>query len=59
MITKNIHIINQNQYLIDALKTINSLKIPEPLVLFVIDEENRMVGTLTDGDSPRALIAGG
>ena len=31
---------------------------PEPLVLFVVDEDNRMVGTLTDGDSRRALIAG-
>ena len=58
MITKDIHIINQNQQLIDALKTINSLKMPEPLVLFVVDGEQRMVGTLTDGDSRRALIAG-
>ena len=31
---------------------------PDPLVLFVVDEKNRMVGTLTDGDSRRALIAG-
>lgn len=51
------HIINQNQTLLDALKRITSLS-PEPLVLFVVDDENRMVGTLTDGDSRRALIAG-
>ena len=31
---------------------------PEPLVLFVLDENKRMVGTLTDGDSRRALING-
>ncbi|MDD3945069.1 MAG: nucleotidyltransferase family protein [Bacteroidales bacterium] len=31
---------------------------PEPLVLFVLDSDNRMVGTLTDGDSRRALISG-
>ena len=57
MITDNIHIIKQRFSLIDALRTINSLA-PEPLVLFVVDENNRMVGTLTDGDSRRALIAG-
>lgn len=53
----NNHIINQELTLIDALSRINGLA-PEPLVLFVVDEQNRMVGTLTDGDSRRALIAG-
>ena len=53
----NNHIINQEISLIDALSRINSLA-PNPLVLFVVDDENRMVGTLTDGDSRRALIAG-
>lgn len=51
------HIINQNVTLLEALSRINSLA-PEPLVLFVVDDEQRMVGTLTDGDSRRALIAG-
>lgn len=51
------HIINQNNTLLDALTRINTLY-PDPLVLFVVDSENRMVGTLTDGDSRRALIAG-
>jgi len=53
----NSHLINKNRTLLDALKQINTLY-PDPLVLFVIDDENRMVGTLTDGDSRRALIAG-
>lgn len=53
----NSHLINKNRTLLDALKQINTLY-PGPLVLFVIDDENRMVGTLTDGDSRRALIAG-
>lgn len=57
MITKNIHIINKKLSLIDALSLINSFR-REPLVLFVVDDDNRMVGTLTDGDSRRALIAG-
>lgn len=51
------HIISQNITLLDALVRINSLA-PDPLVLFVVDGEKRMVGTLTDGDSRRALIAG-
>lgn len=51
------HRINQSITLIEALSLINSLR-PEPLVLFVLDDNERMVGTLTDGDSRRALIAG-
>ena len=51
------HITNQNVSLLEALECINRLA-PEPLVLFVVDDNNRMVGTLTDGDSRRALIAG-
>ena len=52
------HIISQEVTLLDALRRINTFKVPEPLVLFVVDEQQRMVGTLTDGDSRRALIAG-
>lgn len=51
------HLISQEITLLEALSRINTLA-PEPLVLFVLDNENRMVGTLTDGDSRRALIAG-
>lgn len=51
------HRINHSISLIEALSQINSLR-PEPLVLFVLDDDERMIGTLTDGDSRRALIAG-
>ena len=51
------HLISQNITLLEALSCINSLA-PEPLVLFVVDDEKRMVGTLTDGDSRRALVGG-
>lgn len=51
------HRINKDITLIEALERINTLR-PEPLVLFVLDNDGRMVGTLTDGDSRRALIAG-
>ena len=51
------HFISKDKTLIEALTSINGLA-PDPLVLFVLDDDNRMVGTLTDGDSRRALIAG-
>lgn len=51
------HLINQNASLLDALTKMNTLA-PEPLVLFVLDDSKCMVGTLTDGDSRRALISG-
>ena len=51
-------IIHENETLLSALKQINRLVMPDPMVLFVIDSRDRMVGTLTDGDSRRALIAG-
>lgn len=51
------HLISRDKSLLEALSIINTLY-PDPLVLFVVDDENRMVGTLTDGDSRRALISG-
>ncbi len=54
---KKNHIVSQNVTLLEALSTINILS-PEPLVLFAIDENGKMIGTLTDGDSRRALISG-
>lgn len=51
------YIIHHNDPLLSALKQINSLA-DHPLVLFVVDDNDCMVGTLTDGDSRRALISG-
>ena len=51
------HIISKGKTLLEALSIINNL-VPDPLVLFVLDDKSRMVGTLTDGDARRALIAG-
>lgn len=51
------YIIHHNQTLLEALTQINDLR-EGPLVLFAVDEEERMVGTITDGDSRRALISG-
>lgn len=52
----DIHII-PDSYKIDALRRINYIA-SGLLVLFVVDDERRMVGTLTDGDVGRALIRG-
>lgn len=51
------YLISQKKTMLEALSIINSIG-NGPLVLFVLDEDQRMVGTLTDGDSRRALIAG-
>ena len=51
------HLISKDITLLEALSAICELA-PEPLVLFVLNENNQMVGTLTDGDSRRALIKG-
>ena len=53
----NKHIISSDIALIEALRRINKLAL-EPLVLLVVNGKEQMVGTLTDGDSRRALIAG-
>lgn len=52
-----IHILPEKNTLLEALKHISSIK-SSPLVLFIIDDNQRMVGTLTDGDVRRALIRG-
>ena len=51
------YIVSHTIPLLEALSRINDL-VPGPMVLFVINEDKKMVGTLTDGDSRRALIAG-
>lgn len=53
----NEHIISHNHTLLDALKRINDIK-SAPLVLFVLDFDEVLCGTITDGDIRRALIKG-
>lgn len=55
--THKMNLIHQDETLLDALKQINAMT-AGPLVLFVLDDDERMVGTLTDGDARRALISG-
>lgn len=53
----DIHVISRELTLLDALQRINGIT-SGPLVLFVVDDSQRMVGTLTDGDIRRAMIKG-
>lgn len=55
---ESIHIISQELSLIRALERINQITDNNPLVLFAIDSNSAMRGTLTDGDVRRALIKG-
>lgn len=51
------YIIRDNVSIKDALIALNRLS-DDTLTLFVIDESDRMIGTLTDGDIRRQLING-
>ena len=50
------HIISQDATLIEALEMLNGLS-GQTMVLFAVDGDQRMAGTLTDGDIRRYLIA--
>lgn len=50
--------INNNSKIMEALKKINDFSIGYALVLFVINENTEIIGSLTDGDIRRALLSG-
>lgn len=51
------YIISSDTSILNALVALNDIG-HAPQTLFVVDSENKMVGTLTDGDIRRNLIAG-
>src|SRR5690242_3661970 len=51
------HLISESDTIKDALVILNGLGL-EVLNLFVIDKSGKLVGSLTDGDIRRALLAG-
>jgi dTDP-glucose pyrophosphorylase len=51
------HIINQNNSISEALKKLNELS-SDILLLFLVNEQNQLVGSLTDGDIRRGIING-
>lgn len=52
------NIIGIEATILDALKKINSLSSSSALTLLVTDEDNKLCGTLTDGDIRRSLVNG-
>lgn len=52
------HIVNSNQQARVALKALDVLRDKVSRTLFVIDQANKLVGTLTDGDIRRGLLNG-
>ncbi len=51
-------VVKETQSVLEALEFLCKGHENEPLVLFVMDKGNRIVGTLTDGDIRRSLVAG-
>lgn len=50
------HIIHKNEHVRDALKKLDLLA--SDAILFVVDQENKLIGSLTDGDLRRGFIKG-
>lgn len=48
--------IHKNRNIIEAMKMLN--EVPLSLTLFVVDDEEKLVGTLTDGDIRRGFVNG-
>lgn len=53
-ISKNL--IHKDSSIIEAMKRIG--EVPDSLTLFVVDDDEKLVGTITDGDIRRAFISG-
>jgi len=52
------HLILNTAKIKDALVQINGLKFGNPLVLFVKDDNDKIVGSITDGDLRRGFLKG-
>lgn len=52
------NIIGKGTTILEALKKINSLSKDSALTLFIVDEDGKICGTLTDGDIRRSLVDG-
>lgn len=52
------HLIDNNSTITDALRHLNSLSGTGVMTLFVTDADGRLIGSLTDGDIRRAILAG-
>lgn len=53
------NVIYFNKTVLDALRTISELPSEDSLTLFVVNDQKKLIGSLTDGDIRRFLVAGG
>lgn len=53
---QSLHLINKETFVREALKKLNDLSIDA--ILFVVDENRKLIGSLTDGDLRRGFIKG-
>ena len=49
-------LINQHKSVLDALQQLNEIRELKKYILFVTNEENQVIGSLTDGDIRRSLL---
>ena len=49
-------LINKNKNIIEALAQLGKIRDYSKLILFVIDDDNKILGSLTDGDIRRSLL---
>ena len=50
-------LIHKDNTIIQALEKLNSIRDVNRLILFVYDDNNRVIGSLTDGDIRRSLVS--
>ena len=50
-------LIHKNKNLVEGLQRLNKLRNLSRLILFVIDDNHKVVGSVTDGDIRRSIIA--
>ena len=55
-ILKRSHIIAENSTVLEAVNKLNLLK--QDAIIFVVDNKNHLLGSITDGDVRRGLIKG-
>ena len=50
-------LIHKNKNLVEGLQCLNELRNLSRLILFVVDDNEKVIGSVTDGDIRRSIIA--
>ena len=49
-------LIHKDKNLVEGLQKLNALRNISRLILFVVDDNGRVIGSVTDGDIRRAIV---